>query len=125
MAEDLFDVEQVKKGESPPQSSIVLRLYVQPGAGKPAVVGRRADALHVRVAPPPVDGRANVACLELVAELFDVGGSDVELVGGEHNRAKRVRVRGVDEETARRVLDTAVAEAESGTRGSKGPRSRR
>ena len=69
--------------------------------------------MHVRVAPPPVDGRANVACAELVAELLGVPKSAVEFVSGERNRMKRLRVRGVEVDHVRRVLDDAVAEAET------------
>jgi uncharacterized protein YggU (UPF0235/DUF167 family) len=39
--------------------------------------------------------------------------SAVELVSGERNRMKRLRVRGVDVDHVRRVLDDAVAEAET------------
>ncbi len=119
MAEDLFEIEQeepagtskAKRGAK--KSTILLRLYVQPGAGKAAVTGTRGDALHVRVAPPPVDGRANVACAELVAELLGVPKSAIELAGGEKSRRKRLRVQGVDTARVRRVLSDAVAEAET------------
>ena len=102
MAEDLFDVEQPTASDAD-APSIVLRLSVQPGAGRSIVTGRRGDALAVRVAPPPLDGRANAAVVELVADLFDVPRADVDLVGGEKNRQDRVRVRGVAAERARRV----------------------
>jgi uncharacterized protein len=124
MADDLFDVEGPPSpgADAPAPPSIVLRLWVQPGAGRSVVTGRRGNALAVRVAPPPLDGRANAAVVELVAELFDVTRVGVELVGGEHNREKRVRVQGVNAERARRVLDTALEESESA---SSRPRSRR
>jgi len=119
MAADLFEIEQdapregSKAAKAAKLSTILLRLYVQSGAGKAAVTGTRGDALHVRVAPPPIDGRANVACAELVAELLGVPKSAVELVSGERNRMKRLRVRGVDVDHVRRVLDDAVADAET------------
>ncbi|MGD0742665.1 MAG: DUF167 domain-containing protein [Acidimicrobiales bacterium] len=119
MTDDLFEVEPaeneggskaVKGGD---KSTILLRLYVQPGAGRPAVAGTRGDALHVRVAPPPVDGRANVACVDFMAELLGVAPSVVELVSGERSRMKRLRIRGVEVSNVRRVLDEAVARAET------------
>jgi uncharacterized protein len=120
MTEDLFDVEARDDGaDSPP--AVVVRLAVQPGAGRSSVVGTRGDALAVRVAPPPLEGRANEAVIELLAEVFGVGRADVELVSGEKNRQKRVRVRGVDADAARRVLDRALAESASKT----APRGRR
>ena len=57
---------------------VVLRVHVQPGAGRSAVVGRHGDALKVRVAAPPEGGRANEACRALVAETFGLAASAVE-----------------------------------------------
>ena len=132
MAEDLFDVEHVSRSDSTGETiaderrdSIILRLYVRPGAGRPAVAGRRGDVLHIRVAPPPVDGKANIASVELVSELFGVSRADVEIIGGERSRMKRVRVRGVSADQARRALEAAIEEAESGSRRPGGGSSRR
>jgi uncharacterized protein (TIGR00251 family) len=91
--------------------TIILRLHVQPGAGRSAVIGRQGDALHVRVAPPPQDNRANIAVTALVAELFDVAKDSVEVASGEHSREKRVRVQGVDLDVVRQGIAEALAEA--------------
>ncbi len=108
MAEPLFEVERAAGANGAPLA-LVLRCHVQPGAGRAAVAGRRGDALHVRVAPPPVDGRANAALLALIASLFDRPRAAVSLVGGERSRLKRVRIEGVAPEEAGRVLDEAIA----------------
>lgn len=107
MSHDLFAVEESESGEE----AIVLRLHVQPGAGRAAVVGRHGDALRVKVAPPPLDGRANVAVLALVAELCDVPVARVELVSGERSRAKRVRVSALAAHDATRLIDAALERA--------------
>lgn len=86
--EDLFDIDG--------QDRVVLRLHVQPGAGRSELVGRHGDALKVRVATPPERGRANEECRRLLAEAFEVKESAVVLVGGEKSRAKRFAVSGVD-----------------------------
>ncbi len=104
---DLFTVD--KSGDGAP--AIVLRLHVQPGAGRAAVVGRHGDALRIKVAPPPVEGRANAAVVELVADLLDVPGGRVALVGGERSRDKRVRVEGVTAADATRLIDGALERA--------------
>ena len=97
---------------------VVLRVHVQPGAGRSAVVGTHGNALKVRVAAPPTDGRANAALLALLGEALGVKGDDVELASGESSRAKRVRVRGIDGPAARRLLAEAVdAGNASGVRG--------
>lgn len=126
MTDDLFDVEGADASDTDEATpAIVLRLAVQPGAGRSIVSGHRGDALAVRVAPPPLGGRANAAVVELVADLFGVSRADVELVSGERNRQKRVRVRGVTAGRARRVLDAALEESGPASTRSRGRRTRR
>lgn len=74
---------------------VVVRLHVQPGAARSGVVGRHGDAVKVKVAAPPVEGRANAAVVALVAEVLGVKPAQVSLVAGDTSRAKRVRVDGV------------------------------
>ena len=92
----------------PSAEGVVLHVHVQPGAGRSAVVGRHGDALKVRVAAPPVDGRANEATRVLLAEALGLAAADVELTGGESSRAKRFRLRGLDPEEADRRLRVAL-----------------
>lgn len=127
MADDLFDVEPraatpatPAPGAGPELDTIVLRLHVQPGAGRASVAGRHGDALHVRVAPPPVDNRANEACVAFVADLLDVPPSQVELVRGDKSREKRLRVRGVDVTAVRATLADSLARAGSSGRSAAG-----
>ncbi len=122
MTEDLFDIERPRRvaksgtGEAKEGSeveTIVLRVHVQPAAGRSSVAGRHGDALKLRVAAPPVKDRANQACQEAIAELLGVSRSQVELVGGSTSRSKRIRVSGVEVEETRRRLARAIAEAGS------------
>ncbi|MFZ2058123.1 MAG: DUF167 domain-containing protein [Acidimicrobiales bacterium] len=113
MADDLFDIESPEGGPV----GIVLRVRVQPGAGRSSVTGRHGDALAVRVAAPPIGGRANSQCLELVADLVGVRKSQVELVSGERSRIKRVRITGIE---PGRVRDAIAQELRSAT-GRPGP----
>ena len=96
---DLYDVSE---------GGVVLHVHVQPGAGRSAVVGRHGDALKVRVAAPPVGGRANEATRELLAEALGLAAADIELRSGETSRAKRFRLTGVDSEEADRRLRLAL-----------------
>ncbi len=86
----------------------VLRVHVQPGAGGTKVTGTFGSALKVRVAAPPVDGRANEATRALLADALGLASGDVELTGGDSSRAKRFRLRGVDAEDAERRLRVAL-----------------
>jgi len=95
---------------------VVLRLHVQPGAGRSAVVGTFNDALKVRVGAPPEGGRANDACLALVAELLGVKPAQLELTAGASSRDKRVKVTGAEVDDVRRLLDSAVGTGNAGGR---------
>jgi uncharacterized protein (TIGR00251 family) len=74
---------------------VQLMLHVQPGARATAVAGRHGDAIKVRLAAPPVDGRANEALVAFVADLAGVPGRDVRLVRGATSRSKVIEVLGL------------------------------
>jgi uncharacterized protein (TIGR00251 family) len=77
------------------KDGVVLNLHIQPGAKKTEVAGPHGDALKIRLAAPPVDGKANAALVEFIAAKVGCGRTAVELVSGQTSRAKRVRVTGV------------------------------
>ena len=93
--------------------AVVLSVHLQPGTGRTAVVGRHGDALKVRVAVPPEAGRANDACVALLAETFSAG--PVELVGGPKSPQKRFKLSGLDIDEFRRRLERAVEEGTGGS----------
>lgn len=74
--------------------AITLILHVQPGAKRSQIVGLHGDALKIRLAAPPVEGRANEALLKFIAELFGVPLRNVELKQGEQSRRKLVVITG-------------------------------
>lgn len=73
---------------------ISLALHVQPGAKKTQLAGLHGDALKIRLAAPPVEGRANETLLEFIADIFDVPLRNVELKRGAQSRQKHVEIRG-------------------------------
>ena len=81
-----------------------LAIRVQPRAKRSEVVGERAGAVVVRVAAPPVDGKANAAVCTLVARAAGVPRSAVTVVHGAGARDKLLEVSGVDLATLRRSL---------------------
>jgi hypothetical protein len=76
------------------ENGITLTLHVQPGAKQTSVAGLHGDALKIRLAAPPIEGRANEALLRFIADFFKVPLRDVELKQGGQSRYKRVEVRG-------------------------------
>lgn len=73
---------------------VTLTLHVQPGAKRSGIAGLHGGALKLRLAAPPVEGRANEALLKFIAELFGVPLRQVELRQGRQSRHKIVAVTG-------------------------------
>lgn len=82
----------------------VLTLHIQPGAKRSEIVGLHGEALKIRLAAPPVDGKANEALLAFIAERLGVPKSRLDLVSGPASRAKRVRATGIGVEVVRERL---------------------
>jgi uncharacterized protein (TIGR00251 family) len=78
---------------------VVLTLHIQPGAKKTEIVGLHGEALKIRLAAPPVDGKANACLLAFIAENVGAGKAAVTLVSGQSSRAKRVHVAEISLET--------------------------
>lgn len=83
---------------------VTLLLHEQPGAAQTGIAGEHGDALKIRLAAPPVDGKANAALLEFLAKSFGVPRTAVALVGGAASRRKRVSVAGASVAEALRCL---------------------
>lgn len=74
--------------------SVRLTLHIQPGAKTTSVAGLHGDALKIRLAAPPVDGKANQALLAYLAERFAVPQRQVALKQGDTSRRKVVEISG-------------------------------
>ncbi|MGA7985922.1 MAG: DUF167 domain-containing protein [Burkholderiales bacterium] len=72
----------------------MLELHVQPGAARTEVAGLYGRRLKLRLAARAVDGKANAALIEFVAERLGAARRDVTIEAGLSGRAKRIAVRG-------------------------------
>jgi len=81
-----------------------ISVRVTPRGGRDAIDGWDGDVLRVRVAAPPVEGRANEAMLRLLAKALGVAPSRVALASGAGSRVKVVEVEGMTVEQARSAL---------------------
>lgn len=70
--------------------SIIVNLYVQPGAKCTEIVGLHGDALKIRLTSRPIDGCANEAVLKYIAQLFEVPLRQVKLMQGDKSRHKKL-----------------------------------
>lgn len=77
---------------------------VHPRARRNAVAGSVGDALKLALIAPPVEGKANDACIRFLAEVLGVARAAVIIVSGETSRQKLVRVAGLSADEVRRRL---------------------
>lgn len=70
----------------------ILAVHVQPGAKRTEIVGEHGDALKIRLAAPPVDGKANDALLAFLADTLGLPRREVSLRAGQTSRRKLVAV---------------------------------
>jgi uncharacterized protein (TIGR00251 family) len=92
--------------------AVVIAVHAQAGAGRSEVVGRHGDALQVRVAVPPTQGRANDAIGALLAETLGVPAKSVTLTSGAKAREKRFTVADLDLDSAVEALERSVEQAD-------------
>ena len=84
-----------------------LTLHIQPGAKKTEVAGEHGDALKIRLAAPPVDGKANAALTAFVADRLGVAKSTVTLKSGQTSRRKVLEVAGAPADIKQRLWQDA------------------
>jgi hypothetical protein len=84
--------------------AVTFTVKVHPRAKKDAITGVIGDALKLSLTTPPIEGRANQACVEFFAKMFKVPRSSVTIAAGETSRNKLIRVVGINgEQVARRL----------------------
>ncbi|MDD2443145.1 MAG: DUF167 domain-containing protein [Desulfotomaculaceae bacterium] len=77
---------------------VSFKVRVLPRASKDQLAGLYKDAVKIRLAAPPVEGKANEACRAFIAEVLSVPRSRVEIVSGLTGRNKLIKVTGVSAE---------------------------
>ena len=82
--------------------------HVQPNARQSRVVGLADGVLQVRVAAPPVKGRANLELIALLSDVLGVGRSDLTIEKGVTSRSKTIGVNGLGQDQVARLLERHV-----------------
>jgi uncharacterized protein len=81
-----------------------MRFHVIPNAKIDKVVGEYGDAIKVKLRAPALEGKANAALRDFLAEQLNLPGGAVVLERGHKSRDKLVRIKGWGEKEARRRL---------------------
>jgi len=83
---------------------VTFTVRVHPRAKKDAITGELADALKISLTAPPIEGRANEACIAFFAKLLKVPRSSVSIASGHSGRNKVVRISGLSVQQVRERL---------------------
>jgi uncharacterized protein (TIGR00251 family) len=82
----------------------IFTIKVHPRGKKDAITGEMGDSLKVALTAPPLEGRANEACIEFFAKLLKVQRSSITIAAGKNSRNKVIRVAGLSAEEVRKRL---------------------
>ncbi len=83
---------------------VILQLRVIPNAKKNMIQGIHDAALKIRIAAPPVEGKANKALRKFLAQSFGLSVSRIEILAGDTGRCKKVLLAGLTSEAIHQVL---------------------
>jgi hypothetical protein len=88
------------------KSGVTFAVKLHPRAKKNAITGEIGAALKLSLTAPPLEGRANEACIEFLANLLEVPRSSITIASGQSSRNKVVRVTGLSAvEVQKRLQD--------------------
>jgi uncharacterized protein (TIGR00251 family) len=80
---------------SPVEGGVQLQIYANPRSSRTESAGEYGDRLKIQIASPPVDGEANEALLEFLADTFGCASRDLRIVRGHRGKRKTVELRGI------------------------------
>lgn len=84
----MLKVRETKEG-------VFFAIRVLPRSSKCELAGLQGDALKIRITEPPVEGRANEACIRLLASLFAVNKNRIVIKAGHKSKNKQVSIAGL------------------------------
>ncbi len=76
-----------------------IEVKVQPRASRNQIVGEHDGALKIKLAAPPVEGEANRALLDYLAEILKLPRKNILLIKGDSSRHKLIEICGIDKKT--------------------------
>ena len=85
-----------------PEQKALISVHVQPNARASEVVSFTADVLRLKIAAPPVKGKANAELVEFLSRILSIRRGDITIVRGQTSRDKLLEISGL---TRQAVLD--------------------
>jgi len=78
-------------------NDIIIKVIIVPGSSKNKIIGAYNDALKITITDPPVEGKANKKCIAYLAKYFDVAKSKIEIISGQSNRNKLIKIYDINQ----------------------------
>ena len=85
-------------------SKTIIPIRVQPNAARNEIVGFADGILRVKIASPPVKGRANKELLDFLCQRLALGKDRVSIIKGHTARNKLVAIDGLSQESVLELL---------------------
>jgi len=79
-------------------SGVCLEVQVQPRSSRNQVVGEQDGRLKIKLTAPPVEGEANQALINFLAQELGIPKKDIKLLKGESSRHKLIAINGLNEQ---------------------------
>ncbi|ABS76554.1 YggU family protein [Coxiella burnetii] len=86
--------------------SIILTVYIQPGAKQTQISGKHGEHIKIRLQAPPTEGKANKALIDFLAQRLKLNPSSITIIRGEKARLKTIAIEssGLKEEALLKLL---------------------
>ena len=81
-----------------------IKVKVLPRSSRNQIIGKERDLFKVKLTSPPVEGKANKALIEFLAEKLGIGKGRIEIISGKSSRLKIVRISGLSLEDVSSLL---------------------
>lgn len=88
--------------------AVTFSVRVHPKARRDGISGIVGDSLKLDLTAPPVEGKANEACIRFFAEFLKVSRSSVTIAAGTNSRNKVIRVQGVSAAEVERAIERVL-----------------
>ncbi len=88
-----------------------MEILVTPRASRAKIGPRHDGRIKIAVTAPPVDGEANAAVIELVADALGIARGAVTVVAGVSSRRKTLRVQGISADQIDELVGDASPDA--------------
>jgi len=83
---------------------IRLKVHVNPRSSRNEITGWNGDALSIKLTAPPVEGAANRAAIQFLAESLGIKKSQITLISGQTSRDKVFEITGLSDPDLRSRL---------------------